>query len=228
MPKYPNLLAHLRGRGHGVGREGRHGDDHRPQQGVRLQRQGRDRSRKPFLTLYPGDTYNLATRHVISRAVDGRRSSATFIDSLFSKYSDPSAGGATVLVAQNGSVFIDHAFGIPDQTTLHADDDGAAVRVGGITEVFNALCTQIPSRRRGGTPVPRRTAAAAAALDEGAGAAMAAGDAVPELHHAPDLDADRHAQDHRDRRRSSAVRRRRAVSLVAGSRECRGRSSATR
>ena len=38
-----------------------------------------------------------------------------FIDSLFRKYSDQSLGGATVLVAQNGSVLVDRSYGIPDQ-----------------------------------------------------------------------------------------------------------------
>ena len=34
---------------------------------------------------------------------------------MFAKYNDPAAGGATVLVAQDGDVFIDQAFGIPAQ-----------------------------------------------------------------------------------------------------------------
>jgi cyanophycinase len=53
--------------------------------------------RKPFLTLYPGDTYNLATRRVMKRASDGSPVTARFIDSLFNKYSNQSLGGATVL-----------------------------------------------------------------------------------------------------------------------------------
>ena len=38
MPKYPESPRHLRGRGNGVGRARRHGDDRRSQQGVRLWR----------------------------------------------------------------------------------------------------------------------------------------------------------------------------------------------
>ena len=70
---------------------------------------------RPFLTLHPGDRYNLATRRVMRRAADDSPVTLAFIDSLFKKYADPSAGGATVLVAQNGSVFVDQGFGIPAQ-----------------------------------------------------------------------------------------------------------------
>ena len=107
----PDLLGDLRGRRHRVGREGRHRDDHRPQQGVRLRRQGRDRSAASRSSRsIPATSYNLATRKVIHRARrrfagDARRSSMA----LFSKYSDPSAGGATVLVAQDGKVLHRHS-----------------------------------------------------------------------------------------------------------------------
>src|SRR5215207_9988002 len=72
--------------------------------------------RKPFLTLFPGDRYNLATRRVIARASDGAPLAGAFIDSLFSRYTNQTLGGATVLVAQNGGVMIDRSYGISDQT----------------------------------------------------------------------------------------------------------------
>src|SRR5262245_9790837 len=56
----------------------------------------------PFLTLHPGDRYNLNDRRVISRAIDRSPVKLSTINALFSKYNDPGAGGATVLVAQNG------------------------------------------------------------------------------------------------------------------------------
>jgi cyanophycinase len=99
----------------------------------------------PFLTLHPGDTYNLATRHVIRHASDGAPVNTAFVDDLFKKYTNAAAGGATVLVAQNGSVLVNKSYGIPAQpkymptTTVPQFDVGA-----GITAVFTSLCSQIP------------------------------------------------------------------------------------
>src|SRR6185369_6467709 len=63
----------------------------------------------PFLTLHPGDKYNLSTRHVISRAIDRTPVKLSMINAMFAKYNDPSDGGATVLVARDGEVYINHA-----------------------------------------------------------------------------------------------------------------------
>ena len=82
----------------------------------------------PFLTLHPGDKFNLNTRRVISRAITRSPVTEEFIKSMFAKYNDPAAGGATVLVAQNGEVFIDHAVRCRAAAAIHADDDGAAVQ----------------------------------------------------------------------------------------------------
>lgn len=113
--------------------------------------------RKPFLTLYPGDTYNLATRHVIKRVADSSPVSAKFVDGLFSKFTNQSLGGATVLVAQNGSVLVDKSYGIPDQAKYMPTTTVPQFSMGGITEVFNALCAQIPeppARGNAGAPAP--------------------------------------------------------------------------
>jgi len=119
--------------------------------------------RKPFLTLYPGDTYNLATRRVMRRASDGSPVTARFVDSLFSKYSNQTLGGATVLVAQNGSVLVDKSYGIPDQNRYMPTTTVPQFNVGGITEIFNALCAQIPE------PPPGRGGAGAAPDSAAAG-----------------------------------------------------------
>ena len=124
--------------------------------------------RKPFLTLYPGDTYNLATRHVIKRVADSSPVSAKFVDGLFSKFSNQSLGGATVLVAQNGSVLVDKSYGIPDQAKYMPTTTVPQFPMGGITEVFNALCAQIPEP-------PARGAAAGAAPDSAAAAGRGRG-----------------------------------------------------
>ena len=122
---------------------------------------------KPFLTLYPGDRYNLATRHVMHRAADESPVASALIDSLFKKYADPAAGGATVLVAQGGRVFVDRSFGIGDQPKYMPTTTVPQFAVGGITEVFTALCEQIPEPpARGG-----RGARAGGAPDSTAGRA---------------------------------------------------------
>lgn len=109
---------------------------------------------KPFLTLYPGDRYNLATRRVTHRAADESPVAASVIDSLFKKYVDPSAGGATVLVAQAGKVFVDRSFGIADQPKYMPTTTVPQFALGGISEVFTALCAQLPEPpARGGRGV---------------------------------------------------------------------------
>jgi len=109
---------------------------------------------KPFVTLFPGDRYNLATRRVMHRAADESPVAASVIDSLFKKYVDPSAGGATVLVAQGGKVFVNRSFGIPDQPRYMPTTTVPQFALGGISEVFTALCAQLPEgpARGGGTP----------------------------------------------------------------------------
>ena len=69
---------------------------------------------RPFLTLRPGDRYNLAARRVTHRATDDSPLSAAFIDSLFAPFSRAGGPGATVLVAQDGRVLANKAFGLPD------------------------------------------------------------------------------------------------------------------
>jgi cyanophycinase len=70
---------------------------------------------KPFLTLHPGDRYNLAARRVTHRAISESSLTQQFIDSLFADFVKPGSPAATVLVAQDGKVFIDAAYGIPAQ-----------------------------------------------------------------------------------------------------------------
>jgi cyanophycinase len=111
---------------------------------------------KPFLTLFPGDRYNLATRRVMHRVADESPVAASVIDSLFKKYTDPSAGGATVLVAQGGKVFVNRSFGIPAQPKYMPTTTVPQFAVGKISEVFTALCAQLPETpaRGGGGGAP--------------------------------------------------------------------------
>lgn len=111
----------------------------------------------PFLTLHPGDRYNMNTRHVMSRAMDRSPVTVDAIMSMFAKYSDVAAGGATVLVAVNGEVFIDHAFGIPVQERYMPRTTLPQFDIGDIAKAFTELCAQLPppdGRGRGGRGGP--------------------------------------------------------------------------
>ncbi|MEO9078989.1 MAG: cyanophycinase [Rhodanobacter sp.] len=98
----------------------------------------------PFLTLYPGDRYDLNTRLVVSRAADRSPVKPSLITSLFEKYNTPATGGATVLVAQDGNVFVDRAFGIPAQPRYMPRTTVPQFPLGNITKAFKTLCAQLP------------------------------------------------------------------------------------
>ncbi|HEX6967001.1 MAG TPA: Type 1 glutamine amidotransferase-like domain-containing protein [Gemmatimonadaceae bacterium] len=99
---------------------------------------------KPFLTLYPGDRYDLATRHVLHRASDDAPFPASFIDGLFATYASGASGGATVLVARNGEVVVDKSYGIPAQPRYMPTTTLPQFPLGDISRVFTALCAQLP------------------------------------------------------------------------------------
>jgi cyanophycinase len=101
---------------------------------------------KPFVTLYPGDRFNLATRRVTHRAAADSPVRAAFVDSLFSKFGTPSSGGATVLVARNGEVLVDKSYGIPAQPRYMPTTTVPQFAVGDISHVFSALCAQLPEQ----------------------------------------------------------------------------------
>jgi photosystem II stability/assembly factor-like uncharacterized protein len=68
---------------------------------------------KPFLTLFPGDKYNLATRTVTRRAIDDSPLTMRFVDSVFAGL--PSGAQLTVHIAQEGRVLAAKAYGVPPQ-----------------------------------------------------------------------------------------------------------------
>ena len=109
----------------------------------------------PFLTLRPGDVYNLATRRVMHRAVSDSPLTVAFVDSIFAKYNDASAGGATVLVAQDGKVLVNKSWGIPPQARYMPTTTVPQFTLGAMSGVFTTLCSQIPE------PPPGRPNAAA-------------------------------------------------------------------
>ncbi|HTI64135.1 MAG TPA: Type 1 glutamine amidotransferase-like domain-containing protein [Gemmatimonadaceae bacterium] len=155
MPKYPNLLGISEDEGtawvvHGdtatiVGRN----------KAFVYGAKDSDDEGKPFLTLHPGDRFNLATRRVIHRAADDSPVRAAFVDALFSKFGSPAAGGATVLVARDGEVVVDKSYGIAAQPRYMPTTTVPQFALGDISQVFHSLCTQLPEQpagRRGGSP----------------------------------------------------------------------------
>jgi hypothetical protein len=134
----------------------------------------------PFLTLFPGDRYNMNTRRVISRAIDRSPVKLDVINSMFAKYNNPAAGGATVLVAQNGEVFIDHAFGIATQTRYMPRTTLPQFDLGDIAKTFTELCVQMPAQLARGRGAPDSAAGAAgAAAAAGAGRGRGRGGPPP-------------------------------------------------
>jgi cyanophycinase len=114
---------------------------------------------KPFVTLLPGDKFNLATRKVMHRAVDDSPVKPAFVDDLFKKYSNSAAGGATVHVAEGGEVFIDRSYGIADQARYMPTTTVPQFAIGSIGDVFSAICAQAPpppprAGRGGAAPAP--------------------------------------------------------------------------
>ena len=101
---------------------------------------GRDANEagKPFLTLRPGDRYNLATRRLVSRAIDATTLTQAFVDNVFASYDERSSGGATVLVAQDGQVLVNRAYGIAVQRRFTPETGAPNFALGGLSTVLNA------------------------------------------------------------------------------------------
>jgi len=121
----------------------------------------------PYLTLRPGDTYNLATRRVMRRAIEGSALTTRFIDSLFSRYENAALGGATVLVARRGDVLVNRSYGIRVHPKYTPTTTVPQFPLGAIGAVFQSICDQLPGlgARGGGSPdsvAPGTTATAGA------------------------------------------------------------------
>jgi len=128
----------------------------------------------PFLTLRPGDTYNLATRRVMHRAVDGSPLTLAFVDSVFSRYADPAAGGATVLVAQAGKVLVNKSWGIPPQPRYMPTTTVPQFSLGAMSGIFTSLCAQLPEPPAGRGGGAARDSARADSTTSGASATTTA------------------------------------------------------
>ncbi|MEO8623229.1 MAG: Type 1 glutamine amidotransferase-like domain-containing protein [bacterium] len=102
---------------------------------------GADRpdAKKPFLTLFPGDRYNLATRHVMHRANDDSPVTRPFVDSLFRN----AGGAATVLVARDGKVLIAESYGVADHPRYMPGTTVPNFTLGRVSDPINALVAQL-------------------------------------------------------------------------------------
>ncbi|HWP71182.1 MAG TPA: Type 1 glutamine amidotransferase-like domain-containing protein [Gemmatimonadaceae bacterium] len=126
----------------------------------------------PFVTLWPGDSYDLNARRIIRRASDHSPILINLITSMFASYNDPAVGAATVLVARDGEVLADRAFGIPAQVRYMPRTTLPQFELGDIARTFTSLCGQLPApaaRGRGPAPAPDSTAAAAGGRGRGRG-----------------------------------------------------------
>lgn len=110
---------------------------------------------KPFLTLHPGDRYDLARRRVIARAISGTPLTQKFVDDIFAGYRDTSRGGATVVVAQDGKVLVSSAYGIAPQRRYMPETAVPNVPLAGLSGVLNAALIPDSGGRIGAAAVRR-------------------------------------------------------------------------
>jgi cyanophycinase len=111
-------------------------------------------SAKPFLTLWPGDKYNLAARRVVHRAIEESPLTQSFVDSVFAAFGRPGAPIATVLVAQAGKVYVDAAYGVSPQPKFMPATTMPNFELRGISDALNS------SLARAGRPDPGDTSRA--------------------------------------------------------------------
>ncbi|MEO7363386.1 MAG: Type 1 glutamine amidotransferase-like domain-containing protein [Gemmatimonadaceae bacterium] len=110
---------------------------------------------KPFLTLHPGDTYDMARRRVISRAAEATPLTQKFVDGLFQSYRDPARGGATVLVAQDGKVLINSAYGIAVQRHFQPETGVPNMPLQGLARALEGAMVPDSTGRMGAASVRR-------------------------------------------------------------------------
>ena len=103
---------------------------------------GKDRpdSGKPFLTLRPGDRYNLASRHVTHRAIEESNLTQSFVDSVLRTHvgSTPTQ----VLVAQGGKVFVNSSYNIPPQRRYMPTTTMPNFELRGISRALNGAAAR--------------------------------------------------------------------------------------
>ena len=102
---------------------------------------------KPFLTLHPGDRYNLSARRLMSRAIDATPLTQKFVDDVFAPYRDSTRGGARVVVALDGKVLVNTAYGVPPQKSYMPETAVPNVPLAGLGSVLDAALVRDSSGR---------------------------------------------------------------------------------
>jgi cyanophycinase len=92
---------------------------------------------QPYVTLRPGDRYDLSRRRVTHRAISDSPLTDAFIDSVFADYAG-AVPGAAVLVAVDGRIIVNRAFGLADITTKTAATTRTNFRLASVTKEFTA------------------------------------------------------------------------------------------
>ena len=100
----------------------------------------------PFLTLRPGDGYDLGARRVMHRAIDDSPLTSTFVDSLFRHTGGVGEPTATVLVARDGKVLVDRSYGIPVQPKYTPTTTVPNFPIGELARVLHAIVAQLVAR----------------------------------------------------------------------------------
>jgi CubicO group peptidase (beta-lactamase class C family) len=80
------------------------------------------------------------------RAIADSPLTVAFVDSVFAKYVNPSVGGATVVVAQDGKVLVNKSWGIPAQARYMPTTTVPQFQLGALSRVFASLCEQLPEQ----------------------------------------------------------------------------------
>jgi cyanophycinase len=99
----------------------------------------------PFLTLRPGDRYDLARRRVTHRAIDDSPLTLAYVDSLFARGRRAGAM-ATILVARGGKVLVNRSYGVPPQPRYMPTTTLPNFSLGELSDGFNAIAAQLVAR----------------------------------------------------------------------------------
>jgi cyanophycinase len=110
---------------------------------------------RPFVTALPGDRFDLGARRMISRAASASRLDGAFLDELFGRWNDRARGGLTVLVAREGRVLLNRAYGVPVQPRFTPETAAPLFALGRLSQVLSASLTPDSTGRITPTSVRR-------------------------------------------------------------------------
>lgn len=103
-------------------------------------------SGKPFLTLFPGDRYDLGARRVMHRASEGSGITEAMVDREFA--SCGASCKATVLIARAGKVLIAKGYGIPAHPRYMPATTVPNFSLGGLSAAFESAARQLAGDQR--------------------------------------------------------------------------------